>query len=352
MEEKLETKYKMLPVPQRRTSKLAPEVKLLLRSITALVLFIIGFNFSRSSFFREYPLFGVAYLAELIISFFAAFLRFFYIPRLLLWAKSAIESLIVNTVAEIVNRFWDLQTKRIQEQRRAKQFKRSEEERLKHIEEHRDAILIDTSVLIDGRYLELAKLGFMENNAIIPQFVIDELHALSDSKDDLKRKKGRRGLDSVKDLKKKVKVVIPEIKNDGQGVDKLLIRYAREQKVKLATLDFNLNKVASVNNIKVLNINELANSLKAVLLPGEDFDIKIIHEGKGRSQGVGYLADGTMVIVEAGKDHVNQDVRVKVSKVIQSPAGKIVFAVIAESHSIPLGPETSQVLFKNSSSAV
>jgi len=338
--QKSETKYKMLPMPQKRESEMPPEIKLLLRSIMSLVLFIVGFNFSRSSFFREYPLFGVSYLAEIIISLFAAFLGFYYVPRLLVWTKSAIEGLIVNTVTEIVNRFWDLQTKRIQEQRRVKQNKKAEEERLKHIEEHRGAILIDTSVLIDGRYLELAKLGFMDNNAIIPQFVIDELHALSDSKDDLKRKKGRRGLDTIRELKKKVKVVIPEMKNNGQGVDKLLVKYAKEQKLKLATLDFNLNKVASVNGIKVLNINELANSLKTVMLPGEEFDIKLIHEGKERSQGIGYLADGTMVIVEGSKEKINQDVRAKVTKIIQSPAGKIVFAALTESHAIQLGPET------------
>jgi len=329
-----------------------PEIKLLLRSIMALVLFILGFNFSRSSFFREYPLFGVSYLAEIIISLFAAFLGFYYVPRLLVWAKSAIEGLIVNTVTEIVNRFWELQTKRIQEQRRVKQNKKAEEERLKHIEEHRGAILIDTSVLIDGRYLELAKLGFMDNNAIIPQFVIDELHALSDSKDDLKRKKGRRGLDTIRDLKKKVKVVIPEMKNNGQGVDKLLVKYAKEQKLKLATLDFNLNKVASVNGIKVLNINELANSLKTVMLPGEEFDIKLIHEGKERSQGIGYLADGTMVIVEGSKEKINQDVRAKVTKIIQSPAGKIVFAALTESHAIQLGPETTVTVNNTEKSGV
>jgi uncharacterized protein YacL len=338
--QKPDTKYKLLPMPQKRETELAPEIKLLLRSIMALVLFIVGFNFSRTSFFREYPLFGVSYLAEIIISLFAAFLGFYYVPRLLMWAKLAIEGLIVNTVTEIVNRFWDLQTKRIQEQRREKQNKKSEEERIKQLEEHRGAVLIDTSVLIDGRYLELAKLGFMDNNAIIPQFVIDELHALSDSKDDLKRKKGRRGLDTIKDLKKKVKVVIPEIKNNGQGVDKMLIKYAKDQKIRLITLDFNLNKVASVNGIKVLNINELANSLKTVMLPGEEFDIKLIHEGKERSQGIGYLADGTMVIVEGGKVKINQDVCAKVTKVIQSPAGKIVFAQLTDSHSIQLGPET------------
>lgn len=340
MSEKFEPKYKMLPMPQNRDPEIAPEIKLLLRSILALILFIVGFNFARSSFFKEYPLFGVAYLAEMIISLFAAFIGFFYVPRLILWARNALDSLIVNTITEIVNRFWDMQTHRIQEQRRVKQTKRSEEERQRHIEEIRESILLDTSILIDGRYVELARLGFMPNTVVIPQFVIEELHALSDSKDDLKRKKGRRGLDTIKELKKRVKVFIPEINKTNEGVDRLLIKYARDQKIKLATLDFNLNKVATVNNIKVLNINDLANSLKTVMLPGEEFDIKVIHEGKEKNQGVGYLADGTMVIIENGKDHLEHEIRAKVTKIIQSQAGKIIFCSISTSQSIPLGPET------------
>lgn len=323
-------KLKMLPKPKEPQSRIPLELQLLMRSILALLLFILGFNFSRSSFFEEYPLFGVAYLAEIFISTFAAFLGFFYLPRLLLLAKNGMESLIVATVTEIVNNFWDLQSRRIQEQRRVKQQKKSDEERIQHELDHRGAVLLDTSILIDGRYLELIKLGFIETSSIVPQYVIEELHALSDSKDDLKRKKGRRGLDILKELKKKTKVLIPEIKNSGEGVDTLLIRYAKEHKVRLATMDYNLNKVAGINGVKALNLNDLANSLKTVLLPGEMVAIKINHAGKEKKQGVGYLADGTMVIVENAADKIGQDIRVNVKKLIQSPAGKIVFGSIIE----------------------
>jgi uncharacterized protein YacL len=318
-----------IPLPINRKKPDIPlEIQLLVRSILALLLFILGFNFSRSAFFAEYPLFGVSYLAEIIISTFAAFIGFFYVPKLLFLGKNALENLMIITVAEIVNHFWDLQSKRIQEQRRIKQLKKAEEEKHKQFEEYKGALLIDTSALIDGRIVELVKLHFIESNLIIPQFVIDELHTLSDSKDDLKRKKGRRGLDIIRDLKKKTKVLIPELKNTGEGVDKLLIKYAKENKTRLMTMDFNLNKVASVSGIKILNINELANSIKTVILPGEEMLVKIIHEGKEKEQGVGYLQDGTMIIVDKAKDKVSQEIGVKVNKIIQSPAGKIIFASV------------------------
>jgi uncharacterized protein YacL len=162
---------------------------------------------------------------------------------------------------------------------------------------------------------------------IVPQEVIDELHLLSDSKDNLKRAKGRRGLDILKDIKKKTELIIKPIKNGGteNGVDKLLVKFCKDNNVKMATLDFNLSKVAVVNGIKVLNINSLANSIKTVLLPGEEIEVKIIHEGKEKQQGVGYLEDGTMLIIEDAKDKVGQVLKVSVTKVIQSPAGKIIF---------------------------
>jgi len=324
---------KLLEAPKHVNSgmeKLPNYKNTLVRSVLALALFISGFNFSNTDFFKEYPLFGLNYLAQILISIMAGVLGFFVLPDVFYGVKNAIEKLITDTVSDIVTNFWEQQSRRIQEQRREKQKKKAEDIKRKLDDEMKNAILLDTSVLIDGRISDIVKLKFLDNPLVIPQVVIDELHALSDSKENLKRQKGRRGLDITKDLKRKTKILIPEIKSKDkdQGVDKLLVTFAKENNFKLMTLDFNLNKVASVSGVKVLNINDLANSLKTVMLPGEDIMLKIVHEGKEKSQGVGYLVDGTMLIVENAKDKVGQDVSVKVSKVIQSPAGKIIFCAL------------------------
>ncbi|RJR27155.1 TRAM domain-containing protein [candidate division WWE3 bacterium] len=327
-------KTKLLEAPkstERNMNNLPNHVIVLIRAVFALIFFITGFNFSNSAFFKEYPLFGLNYLAQILISMLAGVVGFFIVPEILFNARNAIENLIRNTVAEIVSSFWEQQSKRIQEQRRDKQRKKSENEKKKLEEEMKNAIVLDTSVLIDGRIVDIVKLQFLDNPFVIPQAVIDELHSLSDSKDNLKRQKGRRGLDMIKDLKKRSKIMIVDTgnKNRDQGVDKILVEFAKENNFKLMTMDFNLNKVASVSGVKALNINDLANSLKTILLPGEELQINILHEGKERNQGVGYLEDGTMIVVENAKDKIGEEVKVKVSKMIQSPAGKIIFCTLS-----------------------
>lgn len=313
---------KLLSPPRVRP---AFEVRLLTRATLALILFILGFNFSNSAFFRSYPLFGLNYLAESLISIIAALLGFFILPTYLLSLRTWIEKLVTNTIYEIVSNFWYMQSKKIQESRRDKQKERARLEKQKKDEEMRGAIVIDTSVLIDGRILELVKLNFLDTALIVPQTVITELHTLSDSKDVLKRQKGRRGLDIVKDLKKKTKVVITPALDAKDGADNEVLAQAKKGGYRLATMDFNLNKVAAVAEVKVLNINALANSIKVVLLPGEELTVKIIQPGKEKQQGIAYLEDGTMLIVENAKDKIGQELNVKVMKVIQSPAGKIIF---------------------------
>ena len=301
-------------VPAERTKTLTQairrvpnHIKLLFKSLSALVFFIVGFNFSRTSFFEQYPLFNVDYLAEVMISLLAASIGLFMVPKLLLAVTEALETLIYNAINDIVSAFWDQQTKRIQDARREKQKKKSDELSDAQKEEIRHGILLDTSVLVDGRILDLVKTNFLENVFIVPQFVIDELHLISDSKEDLKRQKGRRGLDILKQIKRE------------------LITYAKRNGLRLMTLDFNLNKVAQISGVKVLNINDLSNAIKTVLLPGEEVMVKIIQGGKERQQGVGYLPDGTMIVVENTKDKIDQEVKAKVLKVIQSSAGKIIF---------------------------
>ncbi|MDC0449014.1 TRAM domain-containing protein [bacterium] len=316
---KSETKKWWMPPPP-------DEMNILLRLFITMLVVIIGFNFARSRFFEEYPLFGVDYLAESLIAALATLLGFFTIPSILLGAKNWLEQLIVKTVQDIVVNFWDQQSQRMQDARRDRQRQRSKARAQKQKEDVKNGILLDTSMLIDGRVLDLVKVGFISNVLIVPEKVTDELHALSDSKNSLKRQKGRRGLDVLAALKKQAKVVSPVIKGKKTDVDKALVRFAKNNKVKLMTLDFNLMKVADVAGVKILNLNELVNALKTVLLPGEEVEVKIIQVGKERKQGVGYLDDGTMIVIENAKDRVDQVVKAKVSKVIQSPAGKIIFA--------------------------
>lgn len=191
-------------------------------------------------------------------------------------------------------------------------------------------IVIDTSVIIDGRILEVARTGFLlSDRLLVPRFVLEEMQHIADSEDDLKRARGRRGLDVLGQLRKEsnVKVVIMDDEVPGNGVDTKVVALAKKRGAKLLTLDFNLNKVAQIQNVPVLNINELHDALRPVVLPGETLEIKVIQEGKDRTQGVGYLEDGTMVVIEGGRRFIGQEVEVVVTRMFQTAAGKMIFTV-------------------------
>ncbi len=190
-------------------------------------------------------------------------------------------------------------------------------------------ILVDTSVIIDGRIADIAQTGFLVGELLIPRFVLDELQHIADSADGLRRQRGRRGMEILADLQESntIPVRISDIDVEGtREVDSKLVILARQLSCPILTNDYNLNRVAEIQGVPVLNINELANSVKAVLLPGESVEVKIIQEGKERGQGVGYLSDGTMVVVEDGKDHMNEDINSIVTKVLQTAAGRMIFA--------------------------
>ena len=189
--------------------------------------------------------------------------------------------------------------------------------------------LLDTSVIIDGRIKDLCATGFIEGPLVVPLFVLNELQIISDSADAMKRNRGRRGLDILKEMQD-AKVVTIEIVEDDyddlQEVDSKLMRLALEKQWKLMTNDFNLNKVARVQGIKVLNLNELANVLKPVLIAGEWIRVQVMKEGKEVQQGVAYLDDGTMIVVEDGRPYVGQEVEVMVTSILQTSAGRMIFA--------------------------
>ncbi len=185
--------------------------------------------------------------------------------------------------------------------------------------------ILDTSVIIDGRICDVCEAGFMEGTLVVPQFVLNELQKVADSEDPQKRTRGRRGLDILHKMKQSDSLTIEKKDFEETAVDAKLIRLAQDLKLPLVTTDYNLHKVASLQNIRVLNINELASALKPVVLPGEEILVKLIRDGKEAGQGVGFLEDGTMVVVEKGRRYVGDRVIVEVTSIVQTNAGKMVF---------------------------
>lgn len=304
------------------------DVSLYTRAILAAVLFIFGFTYSYNSFFRDNPLYGVNFLAEALISITSALVGFYILPDAFLRIKNWLENIIVDTVTDIVSNFWEEQTKRINTRKRQKQQQKAKEQKEKLDKEKANSIVVDTSVLVDGRILEIVKTGFLDKYLVIPPAVANELHLISDNDNKQKRERGRRGLDVLKKLKKEFKVISPSVKSKENGVDKILLKYCKDNKLPLMTLDFNLNKLAKASGVQVLNINDLVEAVKLSVLPGETLEVEIVQEGKEKKQGVGYMPDGTMIIVSEAKDKVGEVLQVKVKRIIQSSAGKIIFSDI------------------------
>ncbi len=204
-----------------------------------------------------------------------------------------------------------------------------DEEQDESSEHENRPILIDTSVIIDGRIADISRTGFLVGTLLIPRFVLNELQYIADSSDGLRRQRGRRGMEVLARLQQDTSIPIKISDIDVEGVrevdDKLVI-LARQLRCPILTNDYNLNRIAELQGVPVLNINELANAVKAVLLPGESLQVNIIQEGKEVGQGVGYLDDGTMVVVEDGREFLHSTIPVTVTKVLQTAAGRMIFA--------------------------
>ena len=190
-------------------------------------------------------------------------------------------------------------------------------------------IVVDTSAIIDGRIAEIVESGFIYGTLVVPRFVLEELQHIADSSDTLRRNRGRRGLEILnrmqKDASTPVEIVedeVPEIPE----VDAKLVALARERSRVVLTNDFNLNRVAELQGVRVMNINSLANAVKPAVLPGEELRVRVIQEGKESGQGVGFLDDGTMIVVEGGARHIDKDLDVSVTRVLQTVAGRMIFA--------------------------
>ncbi len=196
-------------------------------------------------------------------------------------------------------------------------------------DEKADTIVLDTSAIIDGRVVDILKTSFVEARLVVPRFVLKELQTIADSSDGIKRQRGRRGLEILHMIQSNPHfnlVVHEEDFPDTRDVDAKLLKLAKLLEAKVVTVDFNLNRIAGLQNIKVLNINELANALKSVVLPGETIEVKPMKEGKEHNQAVAYLEDGTMVVVEDARRLIGQNLRVVITSVLQTQAGRMVFA--------------------------
>lgn len=191
------------------------------------------------------------------------------------------------------------------------------------------AKVVDTSVIIDGRIADICRAGFLDGELVVPSFVLDELQHIADSPDPLKRSKGRRGLDVLNILQKELEFVV-KVENyplpEGGEVDTELLKVAKKMDAKVLTIDYNLNKVAAVHKVDVLNINELSNAVKPIAIPGEEMAVQVIKDGKENNQGIGYLDDGTMVVIDGGRRHMGENVTVSVTSVLQTAAGRMIFA--------------------------
>ncbi len=191
-------------------------------------------------------------------------------------------------------------------------------------------ILLDTSVIIDGRIADIVETGFIDGNIVVPKFILEELQYIADSADDVRRSRGRRGLDILKRLQQYNNLRIDTVEDDlpRTGADSKLVALARKLGAKILTNDFNLHKVAELQGVEVLNINQLANALRLAVLPGETLRVQILREGKSYGQGVGYLDDGTMVVIENARRYIGKEVEASVTSVLQTAAGRMIFSEI------------------------
>ena len=205
--------------------------------------------------------------------------------------------------------------------------------------------LLDSSVLIDGRIDQLAQMGFLAAPLIVPQFVVDELQRLADSSDKLKRARGRRGLEMVSHLQAnpRVDVSVDNTIVPGHSVDHMLLQLAGDQNLRVMSTDYNLNKVASIHDVMVLNLHDLASAMKSQAIPGETLTVEVVKPGEGSRQGVGYMPDGTMVVIEEAADRIGQVVTLIVTNSLQTSAGRMIFGRSMEGEGEPSASASEQM---------
>lgn len=317
---------------------------IIFRIISGAALLIVGF-LTANSFFAKNPLFNLPYFGQTLVAFVAGAAGLYVIPYLVVyifqtivrWLTTIIQVTVQTTVAKAMGSFFAAQAGKFRGGKGQKVVVQEELPQLANsgpiVNGSRRPVILDTSAVIDGRIFDVSQSGFLGGDLIVPVFVVNELQTLADSADDLKRQRGRRGLNLLDTARKAGDVSVWDGEVLGGDVDAKLTKLAKKLKAKIATVDYNLNKAASVSGLKILNVNDLANLLKTVILPGEKIKVRLIQTGKDVSQGVGYLPDGTMIVVEGGAERLGQEVEAEVSRLLQSSAGKMIFAKLPSQHS-------------------
>ncbi len=216
-------------------------------------------------------------------------------------------------------------------------FVRSDKKQARKVAFSQSQILVDTSAIIDGRIADIASTGFIPGKLLVPRFVLAELQNIADSEDALRRSRGRRGLEMLNRLRESKQVEIDIVEDNPENVkevDAKLVYLARKFKTDILTTDYNLNRVATIQSVKVMNVNELSQALRAVVLPGEHMVVRVVQAGKERNQGVGYLEDGTMIVVEGGDKLIGKEIDTEVTRIFQTVAGKMIFTMPTNSKNI------------------
>jgi uncharacterized protein YacL len=289
-----------------------------------IIFFLVGF-LSADALIRATTILETTIVHRLLAGFIVGFIAIFIVPILSRVISKGYREFTDHVAKQVVLSV-SSQIDRIQLLRKASKKKNNEKK-----QEYLNPMLLDTSAVIDGRIANIIKTGFLSGTLLVPRFVLAELQHIADSSDALRRQRGRRGLTILEELKKYRSssfkyVVFSNEATKAKEVDARLVELAKKYHARIITVDFNLNKVAKVSGIEVLNVNELANSVKTEILPGEELTLLVIQVGKDPTQGVGYLSDGTMIVIEGGNDLVGKTATVLVSRLLQTAAGKMIFA--------------------------
>ncbi len=306
------------------------------RAVIFVLSFIFGIFMARE--FLSFSIFKVPYATEIAIGLLLALLSVYLVPLLgpfiAKWFSKLTIGFARRVASEVISQ---LRLPQVLDRLEMPSLPGRGDREPKYL----NPMILDTSAIIDGRVSSIADSGFLYGTLVVPRFVLSELQHIADSEETIRRNRGRRGFEVLEALKKN-KLVKFEVVNDkkveGKNVDDKIIALAHKIKAKIITTDFNLNKVASSMDVKTLNVNELVNVIKSPMLPGEPIEVKVIQEGKEKDQGVGYLPDGTMIVVESGAQFVGKKIEAVVSRVLQTVAGRMIFVKVESEKRPPISP--------------
>lgn len=289
----------------------------------ALGIIFASFGYIIADKYLPTDFFNTPFLVQTLSGFLFGATGVFLVPTISDWLKKASYNFSQRVAQEVIKQ---INLRRFEKKNKGNQ--KNNHNNHKFI----NPMIVDTSAIIDGRISEIVSSGFLFGTLVVPRFVLTELQHIADHPDSLKRGRGRRGFEILEAIKKDKgiqTVILDDHLNEGK-VDDRLVKLAKQMQAKIITNDFNLNKVATLTGVKILNVNELSQAVKSIALPGEQMSVRVIQEGKEKEQGVGYLPDGTMIVVEKGKTLVGKTIDVTVSRVIQTVAGRMIFTQIKE----------------------